>query len=527
MFKYTLHKHQKSLFDDIRNAFRKHRSVLAVSATGSGKSIIMHSVVDSFLSLNKKFKYDRHIYFIVDEKFLLYQFSEHLTKTGIAHDIIGDSKREGRPVNCHVCLIQTLSKHHPKNEPYLFVIDEAHLSTSDRFMNLFEKYPDCKILGFTATDETSSGKGLSRESGNGIYDISVKAPVTMRELTEGITETDEAGVTTTETFLTPVKCYGIPIKGIETLHMQTGEYKSSDVDKLLKDRGTFGDAITEMRKFPDIQNHILFFCRSVAACYEMEIILHANNYTAEVLEGKLTRKERKSVMKNFSSSKTQVLITCKMVQKGADLPKLLMGVDIQPTPSRGTQRQKIGRLTRKAEGKEFAILLDMVGNHRVFPGGDIYAEWESNFDSTKYNKKPSGETQDQYCPLCYAYIPTGTKICPDCGAEKVVRVKKEKHGKHIDGELVEIAPVPLSERTDDDKKEVQSQINKALVDNDIEALILIGKELTTGKKLPFWLYFKLNDKKGIINIPLLYRIQRSLNYKSSWVYFAKKQIKLI
>ncbi len=230
-------------------------------------------------------------------------------------------------------------------------------------------------------------------------------------------------------------------------------------------------------------------------------------------------------MKNFESGKNQVLVTCKMVQKGADLPSLLLGIDLQPTPSRGLQRQKVGRFTRMSEGKQEAVFLDMVGNHRVFPNGNIYENIDWNFNSTKYNKKPSGETQDQYCPLCYAYIPETTTICPDCGAEKIKKKKKPKPEKHLDGDLVEI--VPMAERTGEDKAEVQTAINKALVDNDIEALIKVGRTITNGGKLPFWIYHKLNDKQGIVNIPLLYRIQRSLDYKSSWVYFAKKQIKTV
>ncbi len=521
----TPYHYQTKLFHMIRDAFKENRAVLAVSATGSGKSILMALIVDSFLQLNKKWKLDRHLYFLVDEKFLLYQFSDHLTKWLISHDIIGDSKREGRHVNIHVCTVQTLSKYPPERKPSMFIADEAHLSTSPRYMDLFAMFPDCKILGFTATDETGSGRGLSVKSENGVFDACVHSPVNMRELTEGIETTDEAGVTTTETFLTPVRCYGVPIKGIENLHMQTGEYKAGEVEKLLRERGTFGNAIKEMQKWPDIKNHILFFCKSVKACYEMETILHAAGYTAEVLEGRLLRKQRKSVMKNFVSGNTQVLITCKMVQKGADLPALLLAVDIQPTPSRGTQRQKIGRLTRKAPGKEFAILLDMVGNHRVFPGSDIYAEWESNFDSQKYNKKPSGTGEENVCPLCYALIPVGETTCPDCGAEKKKVPKKEKKQKHLDGELVEIKPVPLAEREGEDKAQIQMNINQALQDDDIAALYEIGLTITTKKKLPFWIYHKMNTKRNIVNIPLLYRIQRQLGYAPGWVHFAKNTVR--
>lgn len=524
--------YQYNFFHMIRDAFKENKAVLGEMSTGSGKSVLMALIVDSFLQLSKKWKMERHLYFLVDEKFLLWQFSEHLIKWNIPHDIIGDGFREGRHVKIHVCTIQTLAKYPPAQDPAMFIIDEAHFSTADRYMDLFYKYLDSKILGLTASPETGSGRGLAAKwlkdennipvcdeegnpinTGNGIFNIMVESPISMRELTE-------LG------WLSPIRYYGVPIKGIEGLHMAQGEYKPGEVEKLLRDRGTFGDAIKEMQKFPEVKNHIIYFCKSVKSCYEMKIVLHAAGYTAEVLEGKLTRKNRKKVMKNFAAGTTQILITCKMVLKGVDLPFLLMAVDLAPTPSRGTQRQKVGRGTRPASGKECFIFLDMVGNHRVFPGSDIYGKIEWNFSSTKYNKKPAGTGEENVCPLCYALIPIGETTCPECGAERKKSPKKEKKEKHLDGELVEIKPVPLSEREGEDRADVQFKINQALQDNDIAALYEIGLTVTGKNKVPFWIYHKINTKRSIVNIPLLYRIQRQLEFKPGWVYYAKTQIKI-
>jgi superfamily II DNA or RNA helicase/ribosomal protein L40E len=498
-------------------------AILGKASTGSGKSVLMSLIVDSFLNMNKKFKLDRHLFFICDEKSLMYQFSKHLNKWNIPHDIIGDGQRQRKATHIHVCTIQTLAKYPPAEPPAMFIIDEAHLTTSPRWMEFFAKYPETKILGLTATDETSGGKGLSKKSGNGIFDVVVECDVTMRELTEGIEITDGSGVTTLETFLTPVKCFGVPIKGIENLHMRNGDVIDKEVEALLKANGTYGDAIKEMAKFPEIQDLILFFCKSLKSCVDMRDELLMNGYTAEILEGKLSKTQRRDIMNRFMSGQTQCMVSCRMFQKGRDVPQLKMGVDMQPTASRGLQRQKIGRGTRKHEGKLLFILLDMVANHRVFPGSDIYAEYESNFDSMKNNKKPIGTGEENVCPLCYALIPIGQTNCADCGAEKLK--PKTKKDKHMDGDLVEIVPVPLKDRSEEDKTAVNKSISKAIVDNDIEALKEIGRTLTTKRNLPFWIYYKLRQNTNIIDVTLLFRIQRSMDFKSSWTHFAKKQIK--
>jgi superfamily II DNA or RNA helicase len=524
--KYKLRPYQQTIFDNIREAFRTNRAVLAEAPTGAGKSVILADIVDSFLKFNRKWNTDRHLYFLVDEIFLLDQFSDHLAVTNISHDIIGAGYKEGRDVQIHVCTVQTLSKHPPKREPAFFVADEAHITTAPRYMDLFEAHPTTKILGVSASCEQTNGKGLSRESGNGIYDVMLKSPVTMWDLTDGVEEDNGLGGTDKIRHLSLIRYFSIPLKGVEDLHIAGGDFKDKEIEKLLKDRGTFGNAITEMQKFPEIQDYILFFCRNVSACYEMETILHSHGYTAEVLEGTLTPKQRRKVMKNFNTKKTQVLITCKMVQKGVDIVDLRMGVDIQPTPSRSLQRQKTGRFTRMAEGKDYAVYLDLVGNFRCFPEYNIYYDIEWNFHSTKFNKKPVGTGEEHVCPLCYALIPIGKVQCEECGADKLKPKKKVKMIKNMDGELVELtAPVPLKDRSEEDKTAVNKTISKAIVDNDIEALKEIGRTLTTKRNLPFWIYYKLRQNTNIIDVTLLFRIQRSMDFKSSWTHFAKKQIK--
>lgn len=521
--------YQVQHFHMIRDAFRENRAVLAEAPTGSGKSVLMALIVDSFAAMNKKFKLDRHLYFLVDEIFLMDQFSGHLNKWNIAHDKIGAGKREGRHVNVHVCTVQSLAKHPPKHDVAFFIIDEAHFSAADRFMNLFYSYPKAKILGLTASPEQSSGKGLAaiwkdgENIGPGIYDIMVEAPVSMKELTDGIDITDESGVTIRETYLVPIRYFGVPCQGIETLHLLAGDYKTKEVEKLLQERGTYGDAIREMQKFPHIKNHILFFCKSVAACYEMETILNSHECTAEVLEGSNTKKERRGIMKRFSSGETQILVTCRMVLKGVDLPFLLMAVDLAPTPSRGTLRQKIGRGTRKAEGKREFIYLDMVGNHRCLPNGDVYGKIDWNFGSTKYNKKPDPEAADNTCPICFALIPYGSRVCPECGAEKEYHKKKEKDVKHMDGDLVEI--VPLKDRPEEEKEKMQGEIFAAVQAGDIRGLYDIAIKITSKRKAPYFVYHKLKSTEALVDVPLVYRISRELGYKPGWAYHFKENLK--
>ena len=87
----------------------------------------------------------------------------------------------------------------------------------------------------------------------------------------------------------------------------------------------------------------------------------------------------------------------KMVQKGADLPEIRMGVDIQPTPSRGTQRQKIGRGTRPDKDKESFVYLDMVGNHKdIFHLNKKYKDLPNRVPASNFQLNYSIKILHQY-----------------------------------------------------------------------------------------------------------------------------------
>jgi superfamily II DNA/RNA helicase len=258
----------------------------------------------------------------------------------------------------------------------------------------------------------------------------------------------------------------------------------------------------------------------------METVFQAAGMRAAVLEGNVTNKDRKNIMDLFESGAVQVLVTCKMVLQGVDIPMLLMSVDLAPTLSRMIWRQKVGRVARTYEGKTRGIYLDLVGNIvRATKSGWVYEEIDWRFDSETYNKRTKSlEAADMYCPMCFAYIPPPGTVCPECGATKSDegRKQKEKEEAKLEGDLVEAKPVPLKDRPIEEQRDFIEAVRSAVKDQDIERLKEIGSAIVTAKKLPFWIYHKMNTKKNIVDIPLLYRIQRSFGYPSGWVWFAKK-----
>lgn len=508
-------KYQFDIFQMIRESLREHRSVCVEAPTGSGKSVLASMIVSSFEDVNKLWKLDRHIVFLVNEIFLLEQFSKHLTKWHIPHDIIGAGYYGGRPVNVHVATIQTLSKHPQNYDIALFIIDECQYSTSNQYIELLNANQNAKVVGITASPEGPGGKGLSLKSGCGIFEILIKSPVDMLELTE-------LG------YLCPISYWSVPTKDYDDVSMSCGDFKASEIEKLMKEKGVYGDAVTQMERFPDIKNHILVFAKSVKSCYEMQTIFMSAGYTADVIEGKVTKTNRKKIMKSFEQGEIQILISCKMVLKGVDIPMLRMCIDVAPTQSRMIWKQKVGRLTRPYPGKESGIYLDLVGNIlRATRTGYVYELINWRFDSLTYTKRTKViEAPDVYCPVCFGYIGPNETKCPHCGAVlKKKHIIKPKKEKKLEGDLVEFKAVPLRDRPPEERKEIQDAIFSAVRDEDIEKLREIGESICQNHtRVPYFVYHKLSHKKKIVDIPLLYKIQRSFGYKKSWVFFARQTV---
>lgn len=503
--------YQEYIFSEIQGALKIHRSVCVEAPTGSGKSIILAMIINAIMEKNKRWKLNNRVYVVVHQHFLLQQMSNHLDNWRVAHGLITGGKKERIGVDTHVCTIQSLSRRLPKKQPALFIIDECHRSGAKSYLQLAEKFPNAKIIGVTASPERGDGKGLSVET-DGLYETLIRCPLSMLELTE-------------LEYLSPIKYYAPPLPGIDQVSVKMGDYTPEDIEQFLLQKGVYGDAINHYEKIAP-NTKCLVFCKSVKACYNFADALNERGYRAAPLEGKQGKKERREILRRFESGNLTHITTCKLVLEGFDMPSIESILDLSPTLSRGLWHQKKGRLARPAPGKTCGIYIDPVGNvAQCTDTGDIYEVVNWRFHGSDYNKKEiSLDARDRYCPVCYAYIPTGT-ICPECGAEKNKTPRPEKKEKKIDGDLIEIKPVPMAERDIEDRRSTQDLIAAAIQDDDIKKLYKIALTITTSKKVPLWIYHQMNEKKKIIDIELLYRIQRQLEYKPGWVFFAKKILK--
>ena len=102
---------------------------------------------------------------------------------------------------------------------------------------------------------------------------------------------------------------------------------------------------------------ILFFCEKIRQAEGGFRSLY-ESYPSRVgiYHSGLPRDTRERVLRDFRDGVIQVLVSCKALDEGVDVPDAGMGVIVSTTQATRQRIQRLGRILRRAEGKHMAVL---------------------------------------------------------------------------------------------------------------------------------------------------------------------------
>lgn len=135
------------------DALKKHQKVILVLPTGGGKNTIASYWAWLGQQGNKR------VWFVVNGNELVTSFIDRAyeqfgVKTGI---IQGNAAYKDLPVQ--TCSMATLCKRDFPS-PDLIIVDECHGAANNSYKKIFDKHPNCKVIGITATPFRADGKPL-------------------------------------------------------------------------------------------------------------------------------------------------------------------------------------------------------------------------------------------------------------------------------------------------------------------------------------------------------------------------------
>jgi len=442
----NLRPYQQDAIDDVKLAFmNRNRRVLLVAPTGAGKTVMF-----SYIAKHAALKGNR-IAILAHREELLDQISRTLTQFGVDHGFIAARRPVDPTKLVQVCGVHTLKNRAARIawKSDLIVCDEAHHATAGSWAQILNAYPDARVLGVTATPERLDGAGL----GN-VFNVMVRGPEIADLIAGG--------------FLSPVKYYCPKTVNTDGMKLRMGDYRHADVDKRVNNSKVTGEAVEWYRKLCDGAPAVAF-CASIAHSEHVAETFRAAGYRWTSLDSTMTSEARRVAVVGLGNGSLHGISSCDIISEGFDLPIVSTAILLRPTASLGLYLQQVGRVLRVSPGKTHATIIDHVGNCGSTRSGkwvekhgfaEDVREW-----SLEGRIKRDGAAPVRLCEECYAVVPIGAALCPQCGA-----VKPEPEVKpmpEVDaGELEEVVAERIRKKK---AKEEQAQAKT------LEELIALGK----------------------------------------------------
>lgn len=513
----SLRDYQGDLVNGVKKEYvKKIRSILVQLATGGGKTRIFANITNSAERKGET------VWIIAPRKKLVSQASKELTDEGVRHGIINATNKESPAFNVHVCSRDTLNRRikqkRIRNWPSIIIIDEAHTALDQQIFIKENARHGTLFLGFTATPELLSGRGL-----NEMYKSIVYGPNLQWLVEHG--------------YLKRPKCFSIPpVEGLDKLKFnKNGDVSAKELSKLFAERCVYGDAIENYRS-NGLGRSFLVFCRSIEISKQTAEQFRNSGFRVEHVDGEMKEKDIESVLNKVANGELDGVTSVELVTYGLDVPKLSCIIMLRPTESKALFFQMVGRGLRPQKDFQDCLIFDHVGNCSQTRHGHPLAPVEWNFDGSQKKKKAPKDAVElvasvDKCPVCWDLMIDG--VCRSCGAEK--ETKSRKPLKVVDGYLVEITePTPLKDRPPENRREYQDMI-AANVDTFRKLWTVDGKIHTESvkklleaahdlKRSPMWVYHELTKDEKTVNISLLQEISKIKNYKPGWLFMKRKSL---
>ena len=350
MKEIKLFDYQEDMKERIEKALRLHRSVMAQMPTGTGKTVLLASVVESFLREHS----NCNVWIVAHRRELVSQIREtiervfskthpsSLTLKGgstafpkpLSPQGTGDvtaPPRRSEPLRSKVggpskvspdcagwdrldaigaskvspdCLsasafnvpikavsIQWLSKHYDEieEEPGMIVIDEAHHALAKTYKGMWDRFPKAKFLGLTATPCRLNGKGFTD-----LFDVLVQS--------WSVPEFISKGRLATYDFVS-IKSDGVTQRLIDSLQKRgaDGDYQNKEMDMLLNKKPSIERLYRSLEEYGKDRKGIVYAI-NISHANAIAEFYREHGIAAVAIDSKTPSSLRKELIERFKAS---------------------------------------------------------------------------------------------------------------------------------------------------------------------------------------------------------------------------------
>ena len=368
MKKIELFDYQEDMKSRIEKALCLHRSVMAQMPTGTGKTYLLTAVIDSFVKANPK----AIVWIVAHRRELVSQIDETVRKFHSYSSATSSLLSSVRAMS-----IQWLMRHYDEieEEPGMIVIDEAHHALAKTYKEMWERFPNAKFLGLTATPCRLNGKGFTD-----LFDVLVQS--------WSVPEFISKGRLATYDFVS-IKSDGVTQRLIDSLQKRgaDGDYQNKEMDMLLNKKPSIERLYQSLEEFGKDRKGIVYAI-NISHAKKITKLYQEHGVKAIAIDSKTPAAERQQDIEAFKKGDIQVLVNVDIFSEGFDCPDVEFVQLARPTLSLAKYLQMVGRGLRVARGKKNCVIIDNVGLYRVFGLPSQVWNWNAMFEGKlKVGKK--------------------------------------------------------------------------------------------------------------------------------------------
>ena len=187
--------------------------------------------------------------------------------------------------------IQWLSKHYDEieEEPGMIVIDEAHHALANTYKEMWERFPNAKFLGLTATPCRLNGKGFTD-----LFDILVQS--------WSVPEFISKGRLATYDFVS-IKSDGVTQRLIDSLQKRgaDGDYQNKEMDMLLNKKPSIERLYQSLEEYGKDRKGIVYAI-NISHANAIAEFYREHGIAAVAIDSKTPASERRMLIERFKSS---------------------------------------------------------------------------------------------------------------------------------------------------------------------------------------------------------------------------------
>jgi len=342
----------------IEEAQKKRSRGVVVMPTGIGKTFLACLWFKRQLEKNPK----SSLLFICHNGDILSQanereFQKRLNDFDIKFGYYRSGNKNKRQVT--FATTQTLTRNLDKfkvDEFDFVIVDEAHHYQARTFKKVVKYFKPKFLLGLTATPFRMDKKNIFSVCGKPIYNAKVSDAIKMD-------------------LLSKINYYCVDNDiDFSKIKWKGNGYDEKDLNRKICVKEYDDAIISEYRK--SIKEHkrknTICFCVTIEHCFRMERLFNENGIKSVALTSKkvdrygtnVGKNYRKNVISGFRNGDYDIIFVVDLFNEGVDLPRADSIMMIRPTRSHTIFTQQIGRGLRKANGKDYLLVLDFTGNAR-------------------------------------------------------------------------------------------------------------------------------------------------------------------